>query len=158
MLIKEIMDTDVVECTEDAPLAEVYDLIQQCQKGYVVVLDSSQHRVPLGVVNEHTICENLVKRSRNTKDLSAVSVMSAKIRRVCENENIENCRDLIVSDADAIIVVNESRKFQGVVQLAEIQRSILQPAAAAHRASIFSSMLGQSIPAAVEIPAFGWLK
>jgi predicted transcriptional regulator len=158
MLIKEIMDTDVVECTEDTLLADVYDLIQQCQKGYVVVIDSSQHRVPLGVVNEHTICENLIKRSRNQKGLSAGSVMSTKIRRVLENEHIDDCRDVIASDTDAIVVVNERRKFRGVVQPAEIERSLKEPVAGAQPASIFSTMLGQSIPAVVEIPAFGWLK
>jgi len=158
MLIKEIMDTDVLDCTEDTLLADVYDLIQQCQKGYVVVIDSSQHRVPLGVVNEHTICENLIKRPRNKKGLSAGSVMSTKIRRVLENEHIDDCREVIASDADAIVVVNELRKFQGVVQPAEIERSLKEPIAVAQQASIFSTMLGQSIPAAVEIPAFGWLK
>src|SRR5690349_589561 len=101
MFIREIMDTEVTECTEDTPLAEVYELIQSCPKNFVVVIDSSQHRVPIGIVNEHSICENLVKNSRRTKGLYAGSVMSSRIRRVCEDEQVENCRDLIATDADA---------------------------------------------------------
>jgi maleate cis-trans isomerase len=84
--------------------------------------------------------------------------MSTKIRRVLENEHIDDCRDVIASDTDAIVVVNERRKFRGVVQPAEIERSLKEPVAGAQPASIFSTMLGQSIPAVVEIPAFGWLK
>ena len=55
MLIREIMDVDVTECTEDTPIGDVYELIQQSHKNYVVVIDSSQHRVPIGIVNEHSI-------------------------------------------------------------------------------------------------------
>ena len=37
MLIKEIMDTNVDECTEDTPLNEVYELIQQSSKNYSLI-------------------------------------------------------------------------------------------------------------------------
>lgn len=158
MLIREIMDTEVTECTEDTPLAEVYELIQSCPKNFVVVIDSSQHRVPIGIVNEHSICENLVKNSRRTKGLYAGSVMSSRIRRVCEDEQVENCRDLIATDADAITVVNERRQFRGVLEPVTIRESINRQAAAQSTSSFISGILGQAIPATAEIPAFGWLK
>ena len=158
MLIKEIMDTDVTECTEDALLSEVYDLIQQCSKNYVVVIDSSQHRVPIGVVNEHSICENLIKRSRNTKGLYAGSVMTSRIKRVLENEQVENCRDLITADADTIVVVNDRRQFKGVLEPVTIRECLNRQEAALSRSSFISGVIGHAIPAKVEIPAFGWLK
>lgn len=158
MLIKEIMDTDVTECTEDTLLAEVYELIQQGDKNYVVVIDSSQHRVPIGIVNEHTICENLVRQSRNSKHLYAGSVMSSKIKRICEDEEVENCRDLIATDADAIVVISDRRQFKGTLEPVAIRESLDRQAAALARGTFFSGVLGHSIPGRVEIPAFGWLK
>lgn len=158
MLIKEIMDTDVNQCTEDTLLADVYELIQQSRKNYVVVIDSSQHRIPIGIVNEHSICENLIKRSRNTKGFYAGSVMSAKIKRVSEDEEVENCRDLIASDADAIVVVDDRRQFKGVLEPVSIRESLNEAAAAHARSSFVSGVIGHAIPGTVEIPAFGWLK
>jgi len=158
MLIREIMDTAVTECTEDTVLADVYELIQKGQKDYVVVIDSSQHRVPIGIVNEHSICENLIRQSRNSKRLYAGSVMSSKIKRICEDEEVENCRDLIATDADAIVVVSDCRQFMGTLEPAAIRESLDRQAAALARGSFFSGVLDRSIPGRVEIPAFGWLK
>jgi predicted transcriptional regulator len=158
MLISEIMDTDVAECAEDTQLEDVYELIQSSYKSYVVVIDSSQHRVPIGIVNEHSICENLIKRSRNTKGLYAGSVMSSRIKRVAEDTEVEKCRDLIATDADAIVVVNEWRQFKGVLEPAQILENIEHQEAARARGSFFSGVLGHAIPAKAEIPVFGWLK
>ena len=158
MLIREIMDVDVTECTEDTPIGDVYELIQESHKNYVVVIDSSQHRVPIGIVNEHSICENLIKRSRKTKGLYAGSVMSSRIKRVAEDQEVENCRDLIAADADAIVVVNGMRQFKGVLEPVRIRENIEQQEAARARGSFFSGVLGHTIPAKAEIPAFGWLK
>ena len=159
MLIREIMDTEVAHCTEDTSLADVYELIQESAKNYVVVIDSPQHRVPIGVVNEHSICENLIKRSRNTKGLHAGNVMSSRIRRVSEDELVENCRDLIAADLDAITVVNDRRQFSGVLEPVAIRESLNRRSKTAHGSGSFvSGILGQTIPAKAEIPAFGWLK
>jgi predicted transcriptional regulator len=158
MLIKEIMDTAVTECTEDTLLADVYDLIQNGEKDYVVEIDSSQHRVPIGIVNEHSICENLIRQSRNSKRLYAGSVMSSKIERICEEVEVENCRELIVTDADAIVVVSDRRQFRGVLAPVAIRECFDRQDAAMARRSFFSGVLDHAIPARVEIPAFGWLK
>jgi predicted transcriptional regulator len=158
MLIREIMDTEVTECTEDTPLADVYHLIQESRKNYVVIIDSPQHRVPIGIVNEHSICENLIKRSTSRKGLYAGSVMSSKIRRVSENEQVENCRDMIAVEVDAFTVVDDNRQFKGVIDPVRIRESINRESAANARGSFISGILGQAIPAKVEIPAFGWLK
>jgi predicted transcriptional regulator len=136
----------------------VYELIQQGQKDYVVVIDSSQHRVPIGIVNEHSICENLIRRSPNSKRLYAGSVMSSKIKRICEDEEVENCRDLIATDADAIVVVSEGRQCMGTLEPVAIRESLDRQAAALARGSFFSGVLDRSVPGRVEIPAFGWLK
>jgi len=156
MLIKEIMNTGVIECTEDTSLKDTYELIQRSPAGFVVVIDSIQHRVPIGIVNEHSICESVVRRSRHTKDLDAGNVMSTNIKRVSENTQISDCSFTVSSQA--ILVVNEKRQFLGTVDPAELDRSMATMPKPVERPGVFASMLGGHVPAAVEIPAFGWLK
>jgi predicted transcriptional regulator len=158
MLIKEIMNTAVCECPEDTPLNEVYELIQSCPNRYVVVTDSPQHRVPLGVVNEHSICELLVKNRRRDRDLYAGSLMNTRIQKISEDTDVSDCKWLLTSAAEAIVVVSEKRQFRGVIDTIELRRAINEETTRAEPASIFAGMLGQAIPASVEIPAFGWLK
>jgi predicted transcriptional regulator len=95
MLIKEIMNTAVCECPEDTPLNDVYELIQSCPNRYVVVTDSPQHRVPLGVVNEHSICELLVKNRRRDRDLYAGSLMNTRIQKISEDTDVSDCKWLL---------------------------------------------------------------
>jgi predicted transcriptional regulator len=158
MLIKEIMNTDVCECTEDTPLAEVYELVQSTQIGYAVIVDSPHHRVPIGIVNEHSICESIVKKPLKSKKTDAGSVMSPRIQRIHENTEIEDCKDLLTNAADAIVVVNDRRQFCGVVDTLELESAVRREARTRAARMTFSEIIGNAIPAAVEIPAFGWLK
>ena len=135
MLIKEIMNTGVIECTEDTSLKDTYELIQQSPTGFVVIIDSLQHRVPIGIVNEHSICENVVRRSRNTKDLDAGNVMNTNIKRMCENAEIMECG--VTVGTLVILVVNEKRQFLGTVQPAELESSIAGLRKLVERPSVF---------------------
>lgn len=158
MLISEIMNGDVAVCTEDTPLKDVYELIKSSREGFVVVIDSTQHRVPIGIVNEHSICESVVGRQRPTKSLDAGAVLSTNIKRLCRNVDVVECEVVLDRGADAILVVDERRQFLGTVdpqQLAESARAALRHYP---KPTIFAGVTGQQIPAAVEIPAFGWLK
>ena len=158
MLIKEIMNTAVSACTEDTPLAEVYELIQACADRYVIVTDSPQHRRPLGIVNEHSICEALVKNRRRDRDLFAGVLMSTRIQKIDGDTDINDCKWLLTSVAEAIVVVGPKRQFLGVLEPIELRRAINTESSHTNSTGVLASMLGQAIPASVEIPAFGWLK
>ena len=158
MLIKEIMNTAVSACTEDTPLADVYELIQACRDRYVIVTDSPQHRVPLGVVNEHSICEALVKNRRRDRDLFAGMLMNTRIQKIDGDTDINDCTWLFTSAAEAIVVTGKKRQFLGVVDTIELRRAVNQESSRSESLGVLAGMLGQAIPASVEIPAFGWLK
>ena len=64
-----------IECTEDTPIQKVYELIQASSDGVVVVIDSRTHRKPIGIINEHTICEQLIARGRRLQGATAGSLM-----------------------------------------------------------------------------------
>jgi predicted transcriptional regulator len=158
MLIKEIMNTAVSACPEDTPLAEVYEMIQSCPDHYVIVTDSPQHCVPLGVVNEHSICEALVKNRRRDRDLHAGVLMSTRIQKIDGDTDVNDCKWLLTSAAEAIVVTGKKRQYLGVLDLIKLQRAIKEEDARDEQISIIAGMLGGAIPASVEIPAFGWLK
>jgi predicted transcriptional regulator len=156
MFIKEIMDIGAAECSEDTSLTDVYELMQTCSNGYVVVIDSRQHRVPIGIVDEHSICENVIKRSKSTKGLDAGGVINSNIKRIPENTEVSECESMLNKKVDAILVVDERRRFLGTVDPRRLESSIAR--LKAQRPAIVSGILGQHVRAAVEIPAFGWLK
>src|SRR3954453_7033167 len=127
MNIRDIMTACPAECTEDAPLSEVYELIQKCDHGFVVVLDSSTHRVPIGVVNEHSICEQIVGRGRNPNGLRAGNVMDWRIRGVRHTSSIDQFSGGRESQTDSpMLVTNEKGKFVGIVDNERLQAACIE--------------------------------
>ena len=158
MFVSEIMSTCVAECTEDTKLEEVFELIQKCDHGLVVVVDSLAHRIPIGVVTEHSICEQIIARGRNPRNLQAGSVMDWRIKKVLSSDQVENILEMRQEDVSAIIAVDEDRRVCGLVS----KEKIKQPAAAVRPAR--QPIPATTAPAAQpsshgisEIPAFGWM-
>lgn len=149
------MSTCIRECTEDTPLKDVYEMIQACEHGFVVVVDSTSHRVPIGIVSEHTICEHVIRRGKNAKSLAAGSVMSSHVKRVCETTPVASCRDVLGKHPDAILVTGEDRKLSGIVEPERLRALVggTEPAGFA-----YAETFGLGTPATAEIPVFGWMK
>ena len=116
MLVREIMSKCEAECTEDMPLQNVYELIQNCDQGFAVVVDSEAHRVPIGIVTEHSICEQVIGRGRNPKDLAAGNVLDARVPRIEADAPVTDCGPIFANDrSNVILVVNGKREFLGLV-------------------------------------------
>ena len=145
MFVNEIMSRCVMECTEDMGIEEVYELIKKCEHGLVVVLDSYAHRVPIGVVSERSICEQIIARGRNPRGLLAGHVMDSHIRTVREQDLIEGIDLDETKSAAAIIVTDANRQVSGVLALKDL------------RAALTVTRI-PSARAVREIPAFGWVQ
>ena len=154
MFVSEIMSRCVAECTEDTSLSEVYGLIQKCDHGIVVVVDSNVHRVPIGVVTERSICEQVIARNKNPRSLSAGSVMVSTIMSVTETDLVHNLRTSDLSSITAIVVTDSERRVCGLIspqKLASIKRAKRAPQIS------FVQQSNDRRPGRVsEIPAFGW--
>jgi predicted transcriptional regulator len=158
MFVSEIMSTCVAECTEDMRLEEVFELIQKCDHGLVVVVDSHAHRVPIGIVTEHSICEQIIARGRNPKGLSAGSVIDSRIRKVERTDRVEKILEARQDDVAAIVVIDEDRRVCGLISPDKVKNIPRVP-----KTSIASipDMPGPVRPRSVrtsEIPAFGWIQ
>src|SRR5688500_17096333 len=115
MLVSEIMSTCLAECTEDTSLEEVFRLIRKCDHGLVVVVDSVAHRVPIGVVTERSICEQIIDRGRNPRSLAAGSVMDSRIKKVSKSDLAETLATLDPAELAAIVAVDDNRRPCGLV-------------------------------------------
>ena len=158
MTIGDLMSKCVVECTEDTGVEEAYALLQKCDHRMVVVIDSLAHRVPIGVVTERSICEQVIGRGRSLRSLAAGSMMDTRILIAPQNAaldsiNLENGRDIT-----AVAVVNERRQLCGLVpkdKLASLAHSI---ATTNSSGQIVVSVGPRVSPGVSEIPAFGWIQ
>lgn len=157
MRISEIMCRCVTVCTEDAGLEEVYELMQRCEHRLVVVVDSNAHRVPIGVTSEHRICEQIIARGRNPRTLSAGSVIDARIKKVSEDQLIENIGAKELDGLTAMVVVNSDRQIIGLVSREVIKRST--PKRVPERTVNVTVTSASATQRRVsEIPAFGWIQ
>lgn len=145
MLVRDIMSRCVTECTEDLGLEEVYELIKKCEHGLVVVVDSHVHRVPLGVVSERSICEQIIARGRTPRNLFAGAVIDPRIKTVRENDLIESVVVPESGSLAAIIVTDDNRHVSGMLSVNDLR------AARAARSRVTTGLVR-------EIPAFGWVQ
>lgn len=155
MLVSDIMSKCVAECTEDMGLEEVFELIQKCDHGLVVVVDSLAHRVPIGVVSERSICEQIIARGRNPKSLSAGSVLDARIKKVRETDIVESIGD--ASELAAVVVIDNKRRVCGLVAKDAIKGAVETSKIPFEPVSLVTAL--QTRPHGVtEIPAIGWIQ
>ena len=115
MPVSKIMSKCVAECTEDTALEEVYERLRKCEHGLAVVIDSEAHRVPIGVVSERSICEQLIARGKNPRGLTAGSVMDSRIKTIRESDEFQPLSQDESDSLAAIIVTNEARQVCGIV-------------------------------------------
>lgn len=144
MLVSEIMNKHVAECTEDLGLEEVYELLRQSDTGFVVVIDSHTHRVPIGVVTEHSICEQIILRGRNPRNLFAGAVMDPRIKSVREGELVESIDVIEGNSVAAVVVTDGNRQVSGTLSCDDLRAA--------------RAVKTQRSFAVREIPAFGWVQ
>jgi CBS-domain-containing membrane protein len=153
MFVSEIMSTCVAECTEDMGLDEVYELIGRCEHRLVVVIDSHAHRVPIGVVSERSICEQIIGRGRNPRTLSVAAVIDPRIATVRADGLVETIVD---RDVAAVVVIDSKRRVCGVVPGSRLGSR--RPRVVNSEPPTIERKADRPAPRVSEIPAFGWIQ
>jgi CBS-domain-containing membrane protein len=157
MFVSEIMSSCMAECTEDTKLEDAFELIQRCDHGTIVVVDSLAHRVPIGVVTERSICEQIIRRGRNPRSLTAGSVMDSRIKKVSSTDLVETLQRANNADVAAIVVVDDSRHACGLVSKDKIKTAV-RPVNNYKPSIVTARPVQQTGSHRIsEIPAFGWM-
>ncbi|MDM7923228.1 MAG: CBS domain-containing protein [Pyrinomonadaceae bacterium] len=97
-------------CTEEVPLHQVYEMLSQDAVRIVIVVDSNVHRVPIGVITDRSICDQLIMRRRDPRGLTAANVLDSnvvKMRRahlLASHGPVEEQKPVLVVDRDRRLV------------------------------------------------------
>lgn len=78
----EIEISDLPVCTEEVPLAQVYQMLSSSDDRLVVVMDSHAHRFPIGIVTERSICRQILGKQRDPRGLTAANVLDCDVKKI----------------------------------------------------------------------------
>ncbi|HVF30933.1 MAG TPA: CBS domain-containing protein [Pyrinomonadaceae bacterium] len=157
MPVSSFISKCVTECTEDTPIDQVYEKILRCRHGLVVVVDSTSHRVPIGIVSERSICENVILRGKSGRNLTAGSVMDPRIRTIRETDSLDPSLLADGQPVSAVVVVDEARRVCGIVPKNKL-KAVDATVTSRSPGRVVVNVNERRSPAVREIPAFGWIQ
>ena len=114
MLVGEMTIKFPPVCTEHTSLEKVYGLLANAPDRLVVIIDGEAHRVPIGVVTERSICEQIIGRRRDPRGLSAANVIDCDIVKIDIEAHIEKLSGKITA-RKPLIVIDSDRRFIGLL-------------------------------------------
>jgi predicted transcriptional regulator len=114
MVLGEHTIIDVPVCTEDVHLDQVYEMLCRSGERIVIVVDSNAHQVPIGVVTDRSICDQVLGRRRDPRGLTAANVLDSKIKKLRRANIMASSIEPIESGSQPVIVVDRDRKVVGL--------------------------------------------
>jgi predicted transcriptional regulator len=116
MVVGELQIFFPPECTEDTPLETVYDMLQSSENGLIVVIDGRAHRVPIGIITEHSICEQIIRRRRDPRGLTAANVLNCKFSKVGIDDDVRGYAGQFNGSNEPVVVVDSDRRYYGLIR------------------------------------------
>lgn len=114
MFVRDLIDRSPAVCTEDFSVEQLYKLMQEKKQDHVVVIDSKAHKIPIGVVTEHEICDQVVGRGRSPRGMTAANVMNTDFIKADLSSSLADCRREM-ADGRRVIVVDNNGSLRGVL-------------------------------------------
>ncbi len=121
MLVKDIMTENPVCCTADTNLQDVAKMMLDNDCGAVPVVESNNHKRPIGVVTDRDITIRTVAKGDNPLNMTAKSVMTKNVITATPDMSVEDCVDLMEKNQiRRIPVIDENGDCVGMVAQADI--------------------------------------
>ena len=122
MFVKDIMSRNSIVCTEDTPLAEVYQIMQETGCDYAAVVESRAHRTPIGIITEHDICFQIIAKGRDPRGLTAANVMNTNVVKALYTASLTDCSEMMsINQAKRAFIVDENGMFCGTLSNFDIE-------------------------------------
>jgi CBS domain-containing protein len=116
MFVRDVMRENSVVCTEDMPLAKVYQLMLENGCDYITVVESYAHRIPIGIITEHDICLQVIGKGRDPRSLNAANVMNTNVIKASYKLSLADCSNLMeTNQMKRALVVNEDGMLCGIL-------------------------------------------
>jgi predicted transcriptional regulator len=114
MMLGEHTIIDLPVCTEDVHLDQVYEMLCRSDERTVIVVDSNAHQIPIGIITDRSICEQVIGRRRDPRSLTAANVLDSNIKKMRRAHMMTTSADLIGSAQQPVVVVDRDRKLVGL--------------------------------------------
>ena len=121
MNVKEIMTADPACCTPDTSLQEVAKMMVDSDCGCIPVVDSTDTKMPVGMITDRDITCRVVAKGHNPLDMTAQDAMTTTVVSVTPDTSIEDCCNLMEeSQIRRVTVVDENGACCGIIAQADI--------------------------------------
>jgi len=121
MLVKDIMTENPACCTADTGLQEVAKMMLDNDCGAIPVVESNNHKRPIGVVTDRDITVRTVALGDNPLKMTAKSVMTKNVITATPDMRVGECVDLMEENlVRRIPVIDENGDVIGMVAQADI--------------------------------------
>lgn len=121
MLVKDIMTENPVCCTAETNLQEVAKMMLDNDCGAIPVVESNNHRRPIGIVTDRDITVRTVAAGDNPLNMSAKSVMTKNVFTATPEMSVDECVNLMEEQqVRRIPVIDENGNCVGMVAQADI--------------------------------------
>jgi len=120
MKVSEIMTREVETVTPDTTLQEAAKLMARVDAGALPILENDRLS---GIITDRDIAVRAVGEGRDPATTKVRDIMSAQVRHVAEDDNVEEVADLMAElQVRRLPVVNSERRVVGIVSLGDIAR------------------------------------
>jgi CBS domain-containing protein len=120
MKVSEIMTREVETVTPDTTLQEAAKLMARVDAGALPILENDRLS---GIITDRDIAVRAVGEGRDPATTKVRDIMSAQVRHVAEDDNVEEIADLMAElQVRRLPVVNRERRVVGIVSLGDIAR------------------------------------
>jgi CBS domain-containing protein len=135
MLVKDVMNTNVVVAKADATIREASEVMNKYDIGSLVVVKDSGIA---GIITEHNVLES-VAAGRNPDETKIAEIMSPEVVTVAPDSTVEQAVDLMVKHKIKKLPVVDGDKLMGIITASDI--IVVEPKLVASIANLISMKL-----------------
>ena len=135
MLVKDVMNTNVVVAKAEATIREASEVMNKYNIGSLVVVKDSGIA---GIITEHNVLES-VAAGRNPDETKIAEIMSSEVVTVAPDSTVEQAVDLMVKHKIKKLPVVDGDKLMGIITASDI--IVVEPRLVAIIANLISMKL-----------------
>jgi CBS domain-containing protein len=135
MLVKDVMNTNVVVAKAEATIREASEVMNKYNIGSLVVVKDSGIA---GIITEHNVLES-VAAGRNPDETKIAEIMSPEVVTVAPDSTVEQAVDLMVKHKIKKLPVVDGDKLMGIITASDI--IVVEPKLVASIANLISMKL-----------------
>jgi CBS domain-containing protein len=121
MKVKHVMTRDPVCCLPSDTAHKAASIMREQDAGIVPVIENEQSQTVVGVVTDRDLCMNVVAEGRDPRTTAVEACMTTAVVACSPNDSVEKATGLMrENQIRRVPVVDEQRKIQGIVSLADV--------------------------------------